>query len=402
MSERFKYLPDGMHDAELNDATFSHIGVHCHEFGHILGLHDHYEDLRYYYNKWGLMADGGNKGSVRGNNPAPIEPQLRYRLGWISVNTITAKTLQQTLTYTSQMNNVYRIRDTDWEYFLVENRQTDGGWNRFLPQGGLLVWRVRVDWGNLVDPGDIDLVEADGQNWFWYTPPGGTPVQVYAADDGDPFPGANNIRRLTDFTSPANSRLENGSNSNVLITNISNSGTTMHADLSPYWWGTISQPETWQCFTSSFPIRVGETVTVNSGVTLTILAGSELDFSSGASLTVNGTLNANGTSSSAITFDFVSPNSSTLNGIVFYNGSCGSLYYCTIKNAYRGIYCNAAGYIPSILSCTITNNTWGIVLSNTGIAGNPIGNNLITSNVSDGIYMYNSSPQNVFGNTIFI
>lgn len=62
-SERFKYPPSGIsRNSEVNAATFTHIGVHCHEFGHILGLYDHY--YTYTYGKWGLMANGGNKGGT--------------------------------------------------------------------------------------------------------------------------------------------------------------------------------------------------------------------------------------------------------------------------------------------------------------------------------------------------
>ncbi|MGK9370169.1 hypothetical protein ACSSWA_14825, partial [Melioribacter sp. Ez-97] len=47
---------------------------------------------------------------------------------------------------------------------------------------------------------------------------------------------------------------------------------------------------------------INNTITVNSGVTLTIQPGTELYFGNGASLVVNGTLNAQGSSENRITF----------------------------------------------------------------------------------------------------
>jgi M6 family metalloprotease-like protein len=90
MSERFKFPPTGTpRNSEVSDAPFSHMGVHCHEFGHLLGLSDQYDHI-YRFGTWGLMANGGNKGYgyeegnridnyKRGQNPAPITPVEKYR-----------------------------------------------------------------------------------------------------------------------------------------------------------------------------------------------------------------------------------------------------------------------------------------------------------------------------------
>lgn len=157
INERFKYpsMPDNMdqlpaneqdqyRNREVNDASFSHCGVHCHEFGHILGLWDQYY-YPYTYGLWGLMGNGGNKGgnsdNLRGNNPAPIVPKQRCDLGWLTFQNVDSKVLNAQLPYA--LNSVHKIKGSySSEYILVENRQTGSGWNRFLPAGGLLVWRV--------------------------------------------------------------------------------------------------------------------------------------------------------------------------------------------------------------------------------------------------------------------
>jgi hypothetical protein len=110
---------------------------------------------------------------------------------------------------------------------------------------------------------------------------------------------------------------------------------------------------------------VSSNLTVPSGVTLKINPSLTLTFNSGAKLIVNGMLNAVGTSSNPITFNFGSPNSSTQNGIVLNSGSNGTINYCQIRNAYRGIYENN-------VSVNITNSA--------------------ISSCTDGIYLYTSNP----------
>ena len=345
MSERFKYPPPSIpRNSEVNDATFSHIGVHSHEFGHILGLGDQYY-APYDYGLWGLMANGGNKGgdnnSQRGNNPAPIVPQQRYELGWLSFQNTDSKALNAQIPYS--LNTVYKIKGSySSEYILIENRQTGADWNRFLPTGGLLIWRIYYS--------TVDLIEAAGVSSAPY------------ASGGDPFPGTTNARKLNDFSSPSNSKFISGSNSNVLLQNISNSGSTMTADLSPYWYGSIAESQTW-----SGVVLIGENLSISFGVALILNAGTTLTLSSGVSLTVNGTLNATGTSSSRITFTSNSP-SGTWSGIVLSGaGSSNStLSYCTIERVltYGGavlsllnVPSNPSAGTPVIMYTKILDNT---------------------------------------------
>jgi hypothetical protein len=77
-------------------------------------------------------------------------------------------------------------------------------------------------------------------------------------------------------------------------------------------------------------------LTVSTGVTLQLSAGTTFKMASGKKLTINGTLKAEGTYSNRITFQSIS---GTWYGIKFYNGSSSSrIKYCTIKNATTGIY----------------------------------------------------------------
>jgi hypothetical protein len=176
--------------------------------------------------------------------------------------------------------------------------------------------------------------------------------------------------------------------------------------------GTISNNTTLAGY-----IVVGGNVIVNSGVTLTISPGAVISFANGTSLTVNGTLNAQGTSSSIITFTSTGAISSgswgsvILNGsgtsgsnlnyitmqygtdIQFLNGANGTLQNSAVNNCARGvyvynsnanisgnsfqdnlneaIYCNGSGYTHQIHVNTITKTSgnpqyhqqWGIGVS---------------------------------------
>ena len=135
-------------------------------------------------------------------------------------------------------------------------------------------------------------------------------------------------------------------------------------------------------FVKSEWAQVLNSVTVNSGTTLTIPSNATLAFANGASLTVNGTLNADGNASQQITFDR-SASTGTWGTIQFNSGSSGSLSYCNIKNATIGVNCN--GYLPSITYCTISNNSTGINVVLNGTSQNHIAYNTIQNNTSCGI-----------------
>ena len=279
MSEKLS-SPTG---AEHNSDKFSHIGVHCHEFGHVLRMADYYGDTTYL--QWGLMANGGHKGW--GAYPAPLSPHLRSNMGWLTPIEVTDLEETETLSYSSFRDDVYRIRSSNdrTDFFLIENRQLDEKWNKGL-YSGLLIWHIKDEVGNGVDL--IDLIEADN-------------IADARNYSGDPFPGSTENRSLTDFTTPSSREFPPepelelepplepieptiGENSNVLVTNISDSGMEMTANLSPFWVGTIAENTTW-----SGTVRVGGDVTVPTNVTLTIEANSTIQFLADTDAAAGGT-----------------------------------------------------------------------------------------------------------------
>ena len=361
MSEKYAPLHPTPRNRESNSANFSHIGVHCHEFGHVLGLGDKYEkeDLRVGrgYHQWGVMADGGNKAvKIRGDNPAPLSPHHRAALGWIVPKEVkelmTGVELFYSAARSSYQDDVYKIAsstDPD-DFFLIENRQTGAGWNQALALddgGGLLIWHIGEKRGLRNDY--IDLVEADG-----------SALHSRTSYLGDLFPGSTGKTALTDFTTP-NSRkwgpddpltdasdpanpANPGDNSDVLVFNIHRgSGTTMRADLSPFWVGEISTDMTW-----SRTVTVGGDVTVMPRATLTIEKGTKVQFlanrdddgdghldNTRSEFIVKGRLIASGGDITFGSANLIDPSRTDWYGIRVENGGLADLSDATVRDGSR-------------------------------------------------------------------
>ena len=361
MSEKYAPSHPTPRNRESNSANFSHIGVHCHEFGHVLGLGDKYEkdDLRVGrgYRQWGVMADGGNKAvKIRGDNPAPLSPHHRAALGWIVPKEVkelmTGVELSYSAARSSYQDDVYKIAsstDPD-DFFLIENRQTGEGWNQALALddgGGLLIWHIGEKRGLRNDY--IDLVEADG-----------SALHSRTSYYGDLFPGSTGKTALTDFTTP-NSRkwgpddpltdasdpanpANPGDNSDVLVFNIHRgSGTTMRADLSPFWVGEISADMTW-----SRTVTVGGDVTVMPRATLTIEKGTKVQFlanrdddgdghldNTRSEFIVKGRLIASGGDITFGSANLIDPSRTDWYGIRVENGGLADLSDATVRDGSR-------------------------------------------------------------------
>ncbi len=375
-----------------NVATFAHIGSHCHEFGHVLGLGDHYGNCFHGY--WSLMSQGNDKGSngMRGNCPAPMTPIDRNFLGWLNYDLVNSKTFNKSIS--SSLSSAIKINSEQivypglpcptTEYYVIENRQTNNqDWNRFYPNYGLLVWRY-------VKPNDcpspnygflVYLMRANGNNFDGH------------CSDSDVFPGSLSIRTTHDFTTTCNtkyfinlppdfiSRL--WINSNVILSNISNSSNTMTLDISPYWYGTLSESKT-----MNGEIRIGEDFIVPSNLTLTLNPNTTLNILPGAKLIVNGTLIVGGlltiNSGSNVQLNpgssvrFLSGASILSYGVINATGSStDSITFTSSVPSERwgGIVLSGSGAGSSVFSYCKFNNvqtTGGSVLSFTNMTGNPV------------------------------
>ena len=149
------------------------IGVHCHEFGHLLGLPDAYgAGHRTGSGDFCLMAIGHRGGPLDGGaSPFSVCAWCRVQLGWADPVVLDPRVPQRL-----RLRPVESARDQvavvplnarSDEYLLLESRARIA-FDAELPSAGLLVWRV----GGRPTPGQgtygthVDLVEAHGIDVF--------------------------------------------------------------------------------------------------------------------------------------------------------------------------------------------------------------------------------------------
>ena len=228
---------------DSDEATFSHIGINCHELFHVLGwgipnilnqgtliwAHSGSGD-------WSSMSVGYRTGPLRKTeSPGDLDPIARILMEWAVPTGVTTNLDDESITYIEEDANLnetfdfYRLTSSySIEEFIVENRQYSG-FNSYLPEwwksgnkGGLLVWRHASSTSQT-----RSLRRADNDNEVVLE---GMP-HVSDGDLGDPFPGASNNREITPYTTPSTNPYAYGTFTGVAVTDISNSDTTMTADL---------------------------------------------------------------------------------------------------------------------------------------------------------------------------
>ncbi len=169
------------------------IGTFVHEFGHVLGLADHYDTaygmLTFGLGAWDTMASGSYNNDM--NTPPTFSAYERAELGWLDYDVLDLNADSvNVLPYLGDCNKAYRIdvNGTDGrEFFVLENRQKTG-WDKYLPGHGMLLWHIDIDstaWNkNAVNtqPGHqrVDIVEVDG-------------IATDATRSGDIMPGTSNV-----------------------------------------------------------------------------------------------------------------------------------------------------------------------------------------------------------------
>ena len=171
--------PDGLRfssytvSAELwpNDKSFG-IGTICHEFSHSLGLPDIYPTNGNGYSivdEWDLM-DGGNFTNY-GWSPPNYTAMEKYMLGWLNPIELTGAATIKNLQPSEEGGAVYRIKHSDSEWLMLENRQQQG-WDAGAPGKGLVIYHVFYDllaWAtNTVNNNNkrrFELIHADNMDY---------------------------------------------------------------------------------------------------------------------------------------------------------------------------------------------------------------------------------------------
>ncbi len=215
-----------------NDMT---CGVYVHELGHVFGLPDLYD---YGYDsrglgRWSVMAGGSWNGSA-GNSPAHFDAWSRAFLGFATPVNVAGNITGASFPAVENTPTIYRLWTNSQggpQYFLAENRQ-QVGFDSQLPSEGLMIYHVDENQSgnnNQWYPGHtssghykVALEQADG-DWD-------LEHDTNSGDGGDPYPGSTNNHAFNNSSTP-NSQSYNFANTYVAITNISNNGISMTADL---------------------------------------------------------------------------------------------------------------------------------------------------------------------------
>lgn len=179
---------------ELNGQTGNPVGIgtFVHEFGHVLGLADHYDTKgnTYSLGYWDTMSSGSYTNNQ--NTPPLFSAFERAELGWLDYTPLDADGKDvYSLKALSSENKAYKVAvpNSSHEYFILENRQNEG-WDKFLPGHGMLVWHVDMD----ESAWDKNEVNVDASHPHLYIVPSDA-VASYDTMEGDAYPGPKDVKQ---------------------------------------------------------------------------------------------------------------------------------------------------------------------------------------------------------------
>ena len=150
------------------------IGTICHEFSHSLGLPDLYPTVSSagysVVDEWDLM-DGGNFTNY-GWCPPDYSPLEKMLFGWLTPVELKEPTSVRDMKTLADGGDVYIIKKTENNYYLLENRQWQG-WSLGVPGRGLVIYHVdylESKWSsnsvnNVKGAYRYELVHADGLDY---------------------------------------------------------------------------------------------------------------------------------------------------------------------------------------------------------------------------------------------
>ena len=234
-------LSGGQGQGCLTNEIFQ-IGTFSHEFGHVLGLPDLYDRDDTDGNsegvgEWCLMASANWLG-LRGNRPGHMSSWCKIEMGWMEATVADNNLTEISIAQLATSPTAIKIWEDDYRtnrYFLIENRQKVG-FDSELNGSGLMIYHIDENkgwgsngwsWGSVNDDEEnkfIDLESADGNLDL--------DNEVNRGDLGDPFPGSTGNTTFNNTSNPSSNR-NNGFQTDISITNISESDSLMSANIMP-------------------------------------------------------------------------------------------------------------------------------------------------------------------------
>lgn len=211
----------------------STIGVMCHEFAHNLGAPDYY-DTDYEGSEgeflgtgdWDLMASGiWNGESDSGNRPAHINMWQKLVFGWCTYTLLEQDIEVMGMRPAHVAGDAFRLNSSEKnDYFILENRQQKGAFDRGLPGHGLIVYHVDE---NAVSLSRLSNTVNVGPKQGLYTvcaasgcdPDGSVSSYGEVNSPMAPFPGTNSVVSFSDESLPS-VKSRSGKNSYVRLQQI--------------------------------------------------------------------------------------------------------------------------------------------------------------------------------------
>ena len=184
--------------SEHPNAKFQEIGINVHEFLHLVGFYDLGENGFFDVMNAGCYCGPYSRGAC----PAPINPQLRYKKGWISFDPITTDVTFQAdyylrdpevfkIAHSTDSGNYWLIETRDFTSTMTIGNTVADDYNSYIyktlyssyPDKGVFIWRV-------INNGSGTIIQADGVRWTGYP-------QI---SKGTPFPGSGNVKVLSPWS----------------------------------------------------------------------------------------------------------------------------------------------------------------------------------------------------------
>lgn len=210
----------GWNTATRHDNVLCGIGTICHEFSHVLGLHDHYDTSKQGTvtpGTWDIMASGNhnNKGRI----PPAYNMYEREVLGMGVPELITEEGIY-TLSDLTSSNKAYKIQSgVSTEHFIIENRQKVK-WDASMEGKGMLIWRVDSSNVSLWEKNDVNTMPDHPLFELVRAMPDTKSSSTKITDSaGDPFPGSGKVTTISNSTTPS-LRSWNGTECEFLLTGI--------------------------------------------------------------------------------------------------------------------------------------------------------------------------------------
>lgn len=194
---------------ELSGSSLAGIGIICHEYGHVIGLPDHYDtDYSTNYNdaltpnEWDVMDGGSYNGDI--HCPPNYNAWEKAFCGWYTPENLGSEgRLVEMKPIGTEGYSAYQINSTGKQQsvttnglnYYIECRQQQG-WDKYLPAAGMLIWKVNYNktmWAN-----NTPNNTSNGDPHFTLVIPSGTKIGAdYGAKNAWPYSTTNSWSGVT-------------------------------------------------------------------------------------------------------------------------------------------------------------------------------------------------------------